>query len=108
MKYLVWLLKVAIFFTFFAFALNNQQIVEVNFSFGTFWRAPLVLVVFVTFGIGLGLGVLLMMPHWWKKRSQIKLLKLQTNSPAIPTDPMKLAGVKNEAASLTNISRDGL
>ena len=29
MKYLLWLLKAAIFFTLFAFALNNQQTVTV-------------------------------------------------------------------------------
>lgn len=69
MNYLTWLLKAAIFFTLFAFALNNQQAVAVNFFFGTFWKAPLVLVVLTAFGIGLALGVLLMMPRWWKKRT---------------------------------------
>ncbi len=69
MTYLIWLLKAAIFFTLFAFALNNQQAIAVNFFFGTFWKAPLVLVVLTAFGIGLALGVLLMMPRWWKKRA---------------------------------------
>ena len=68
MKYLMWLLKAAIFFTLFAFALNNQQTVAVKFFFGTLWQAPLVLVVLAAFAFGLALGVLLMMPRWWKKR----------------------------------------
>ena len=68
MKYLMWLLKAAIFFTLFAFALNNQQTVAVYFFFGTLWQAPLVLVVLAVFTGGLALGVLLMMPRWWKKR----------------------------------------
>ena len=68
MKYLMWLLKAAIFFTLFAFALNNQQTVAVNFFFGTVWKAPLVMVVLTVFATGLALGVLLMMPRWWKKR----------------------------------------
>ena len=68
MKYLMWLLKAAIFFTLFAFALNNQQIVAVYFFFGTLWKAPLVLVVLAAFSCGLALGVLVMMPRWWKKR----------------------------------------
>ncbi|OYY53416.1 MAG: hypothetical protein B7Y54_03045 [Polaromonas sp. 35-63-240] len=38
MKYLMWLLKAAIFFTLFAFALNNQQTVSVHFFFGTAWQ----------------------------------------------------------------------
>ena len=45
MKYIAWLLKAAIFFTLFAFALNNQQDATVHFFFGTQWTAPLVLVV---------------------------------------------------------------
>ena len=32
MKYLLWLLKAAIFFTLFAFALNNQHDATVYFS----------------------------------------------------------------------------
>jgi putative membrane protein len=67
-KYVLWLLKAAIFFTLFAFALNNQQVVSVNFFFGTLWQAPLVLVVLASFSAGLVLGVLVMMPRWWKKR----------------------------------------
>ncbi|MFZ2389675.1 MAG: LapA family protein [Polaromonas sp.] len=68
MKYLMWLLKAAIFFTLFAFALNNQQTVAVHFFFGALWQAPLVLVVLAAFACGLALGVFVMMPRWWKKR----------------------------------------
>ena len=68
MKYLMWLLKAAIFFTLFAFALNNQQTVAVHFFFGTLWQAPLVLVVLVTFSCGLSMGILVMTPRWWKNR----------------------------------------
>ena len=68
MKYILWLLKAAIFFTLFAFALNNQQEVSVNFFFGTLWQAPLVLVVLAAFTVGVALGVLVMMPRWWKNR----------------------------------------
>jgi lipopolysaccharide assembly protein A len=68
MKYLIWLLKAAIFFTLFAFALNNQQTAEVKFFFGTVWRAPMVLIVLVAFATGLALGVFVMVPRWWKRR----------------------------------------
>ncbi|SEA29675.1 MULTISPECIES: LapA family protein [Acidovorax] len=68
MKYLLWLLKAAIFFTLFAFALNNQQDATVHFFFGTQWRAPLVLVVLTAFAAGLAVGVLGMVPRWWKHR----------------------------------------
>ncbi len=73
MKHLMWLLKwvlkAAIFFTLFAFALNNQQDTTVHFFFGTQWRAPQVLVVLSAFTAGLAVGVLGMLPRWWKQRS---------------------------------------
>jgi putative membrane protein len=69
-KYLLWLLKAAIFFTLFAFALNNQQVVALNFFFGTYWQAPMVLVVLAAFCAGLALGVLVMVPRWWRRRQQ--------------------------------------
>jgi uncharacterized integral membrane protein len=68
MKYLAWLLKAAIFFTLFAFALNNEHEATVHFFFGTQWRAPLVLVVLAAFLLGLVTGVLAMVPRWWKHR----------------------------------------
>ncbi len=101
MKYLTWLLKAAIFFTLFAFALNNQQAVAVYFFFGTLWKAPLVLVVLAAFSMGLALGVLLMMPRWWKKHKKNKL-----NS-AVSAD----VAFVNASATLTDnpgISRHGL
>jgi putative membrane protein len=64
----MWLLKAAIFFTLFAFSLNNQHQVEVHFFFGTQWRAPLVLVVLAAFALGLAIGALGMVPRWWKHR----------------------------------------
>ncbi|SFP60004.1 lipopolysaccharide assembly LapA domain-containing protein [Variovorax sp. 770b2] len=69
MKYLLWLLKAAIFFTLFAFALNNQHDTTVYFFFGTHWRAPLVLVVLAAFAGGLVVGALGMLPGWWKHRA---------------------------------------
>lgn len=63
-----WILKAAVFFTLFAFALNNQQETRVNFFFSTHWSAPTVLVVLVAFALGLVSGVLVMVPRWWRQR----------------------------------------
>ena len=62
------LLKAVIFFALFAFALNNQDDVTVRFFFGTEWHSPLVLVVLAAFALGLTLGVLSMVPRWWRER----------------------------------------
>ena len=65
---LQWILKAAIFFTLFAFALNNQDDAVVHFFFGTQWRAPLVLVVLAAFTCGVAVGVLGMVPRWWRQK----------------------------------------
>ncbi|MBE7940854.1 MULTISPECIES: LapA family protein [Ramlibacter] len=82
MKYLTWLLKAAIFFTLFAFALNNQQDAAVHFFFGTEWRAPLVLVLLAAFALGVAVGALGMVPRWWKhRRAARRAHKAATGSP---------------------------
>ena len=77
MKYLAWLLKAAIFFALFAFALNNQQDVTVHFFFGAAWRAPLVIVVLAAFSLGLAVGALGMVPRWLRHRRQARLVREQ-------------------------------
>lgn len=68
MRLLVWLLRAFIFFALFAFALNNSQEASVRWFFGHEWRAPMVIIVLLAFGIGAALGVLAMVPAWWKHR----------------------------------------
>jgi uncharacterized integral membrane protein len=73
LRLLQWLLKAAVFFTLFAFALNNQQETRVNFFFGTFWSAPTVLVVLSAFSLGVVVGVLGMVPRWWRHRQAMRM-----------------------------------
>ena len=86
---LKWILKAAIFFTLFAFALNNQQDATVHFFFGTEWRAPLVLVVLAAFAAGLVAGALGMVPRWWKHRSAAA--RARRSMPVIPEQEKSLA-----------------
>ncbi|MFZ3124262.1 MAG: LapA family protein [Acidovorax sp.] len=98
MKYILWLLKAAIFFTLFAFALNNQQDAIVHFFFGTQWRAPLVLVVLTAFSAGLMVGVLGMVPRWWKHRRAARRAHMSEKlsptpaapAPAAPSSPAEI------------------
>jgi uncharacterized integral membrane protein len=87
MKYLAWLLTAAIFFTLFAFALNNQQEVAVHFFFGPVWRAPLVLVVLAAFATGLVVGALGMVPRWWKHRMAARHALQRTEPAPVPSPP---------------------
>ena len=82
LRLLQWLLKAAVFFTLFAFALNNQQETRVNFFFSTHWQAPTVLIVLCTFSLGVVVGVLGMVPRWWRHR---QASRQQSVVPASPT-----------------------
>lgn len=91
---LKWVLKAAIFFTLFAFALNNQQDATVHFFFGTQWRAPQVLVVLSAFAAGLMVGALGMAPRWWRQRQAARQanraaaeLSASPEAPARPDAP---------------------
>jgi len=66
-KYLLWLLKAAIFFALFAFALNNQDPVLLRL-FGAQWQAPLVLLLLAALVLGVFLGMAVMLPLWLRAR----------------------------------------
>jgi putative membrane protein len=74
MRILVWLFRALIFFTLFAFALNNQQQANVRWFFGVEWHAPMVIVVLAVFAAGCALGVLAMVPSWWRHRREARRL----------------------------------
>jgi len=78
-----WLLKAAIFFTLFAFALNNQGDTTVHFFFDYRWTAPMVLVVLGAFASGLVIGVLGMVPRWWRHRRDAVQARLAASQAAI-------------------------
>ena len=69
MRIFVWLFRALVFFTLFAFALNNQHEVVVRWFFGVDWRAPMVFVVLGAFALGCAFGVVAMLPGWWRRRA---------------------------------------
>ena len=81
MRLFVWLFRAFIFFALFAFALNNQQSASVRWFFGIEWHAPMVIVVLAAFAGGCAIGVLAMVPSWWKHR---RVAKRQA-APPIPS-----------------------
>lgn len=85
---LKWVLKAAIFFTLFAFALNNQQDTTVHFFFGNQWQAPQVLVVLTAFAAGVAVGVVGMVPWWWRQRRLSK--QAIAEGPSAPNTPAGL------------------
>jgi len=106
MRILVWLVRAFIFFTLFAFALNNQDIAGVKWFFGQEWRAPMVFIVLGAFGLGCAFGVFAMVPSWWKHR---RVAKRMTPPEVVPERPALVAPAVDIAEPVTeHPPRDGL
>lgn len=92
-RLLWWLSCTVIFFTVFAFALNNRDIVVVHWFFGYYTRIQLVLLVLAVFAAGLLVGALAMLPHWWRLRSAAPL--------ALPPPAVKARTPKTPKTAVT-------
>lgn len=68
MRIIVWLVRAALFFSLFAFALNNQHDASLKWFFNHEWRAPMVFIVLAAFTLGCAVGGLAMAPSWWRHR----------------------------------------
>jgi uncharacterized integral membrane protein len=95
---LQWTLKAAIFLMLFAFALNNQQDVQVRFFWGLQWTSPLVLVLLGFFAAGVVVGVLGMVPRWWRQ----KRLAQKAAAP-LPVTPAPTTAPSTSASSLPDV-----
>jgi uncharacterized integral membrane protein len=98
LRFLQWSLKAAIFFTLFAFALNNPGDITLHFFFGTQWTGPLVLMVLGVFTLGVIVGVLGMLPKWWRHRRALQRMQNAQSQPSQTSAPSYTAG--------TEVSRD--
>jgi uncharacterized integral membrane protein len=80
MRLLVWLVRAAVFFALFAFALNNMDDARIKWFFGQEWRAPMVFIVLAAFALGCAFGVFAMVPSWWRHRREAR--RKATTAPA--------------------------
>jgi uncharacterized integral membrane protein len=103
MRLFVWLFRAFIFFTLFAFALNNQQAATVRWFFGVEWHAPMVIVVLAAFACGCAIGVLAMVPAWWTHRRAARRREAAAPSPA-----SRLAGAPPSEFGPEHPPREGL
>jgi putative membrane protein len=69
MRLLVWVLRAVVFLALFALALNNQHAVSLHWFFGIEWHTRMIYVVLAAFIAGCAIGVLAMMPRWWRGRA---------------------------------------
>jgi uncharacterized integral membrane protein len=86
-----WIVRVAVFLALLVFALNNQQEATLHLMFDREWRAPMTLIVLAAFALGLVVGVLGMLPGWWRRRAktpvQVPAAQIQAADSAPPLAP---------------------
>ncbi|MEO7056975.1 MAG: LapA family protein [Caldimonas sp.] len=92
MGVLVWIVRAVVFFTLFAFALNNQDPSSVHLFFGQEWRAPMVFIVLAAFGLGCAFGIFAMVPSWWRHRRIAR--REIARAPVTATAPAPLSGTE--------------
>ncbi len=109
MRILSWLLRAFIFFTLFAFALNNQHAASVHWFFGVEWRAPMVFVVLAAFAAGIVVGAAAMLPGWWKTRLGAAGAGRLSSGPASgsPPHPSAVPGVARAEGPLSAARAEG-
>ncbi len=105
MRILVWLVRAAIFFTLFAFALNNLQEAGIRWFFGQEWRAPMVFIVLAAFALGCAFGVLAMVPSWWRHR---RVARKHAPGPAVARSVEAAPTTLAPDSLLPHPPRDGL
>ena len=76
-RYLAWIVRIALFLLVLAFALENSQVVSVHYFVATPWQAPLVVVILLCFAVGAALGVLAVIPAFIRMRRDMTLLRRQ-------------------------------
>jgi len=75
MRYIVWLLRIALFVALLGFALKNDQAVTLRYFFGYEWDTSLVVVLLCFFAIGAAVGILAMLGSVLVQRRELASTK---------------------------------
>ena len=86
MRYVLWLLKFALFALMLTFAVKNTDAVTVRYFLGYEWRASLIFVLLVAFCAGAALGVLSTLGQIFRQRREITALKRALEVRVAPPD----------------------
>lgn len=93
MRILLWILRVALFLLLLAFAIKNDQLVRLQMFFDSAWDVPLVVVIFVSFVLGVLIGAGALLNTIIGLRRDLAAAKEQQSSVASPAaTPTRLRG----------------
>ncbi len=106
MRILVWLIRAAVFFTLFVFALNNRETSKISLFFGYEWQAPMVFIVLAVFALGVAFGIVAMVPSWWHHRRTAR--RGAERMPISSATAVTAAHAAGADSALVHPPRDGL
>ncbi|MFA6121184.1 MAG: LapA family protein [Sideroxydans sp.] len=75
MRYIIWVLRVALFVALLGFALKNDQTVTLRYFSGFEWSTSLVVVLLCFFAIGAAVGILAMLGSVLQQRRELAAAK---------------------------------
>jgi uncharacterized integral membrane protein len=78
MRYLIWLLRAALFVVLLVFAVKNDQPVTLRYFFGYEWNASLDVVLLLFFAIGAAIGILAMLGALFRQRRELAAYKRES------------------------------
>jgi uncharacterized integral membrane protein len=91
MRYLLWIVKIALFALMLTFAVKNTDPVTVSYFLGYEWRAPLIFVMLVVFCVGAAFGLLAALGQILRQRREIASLRRVSDArlpaPSGPSPP---------------------
>jgi uncharacterized integral membrane protein len=80
MRYVLWIVKLALFALALTFAVKNTDPVTVRYFLGNEWRTPLIFVLLVFFCVGAVLGLLGALGQILRQRRELSALKRELGS----------------------------
>lgn len=78
MRYLLWILKFALFAVLLSFAAKNTDTVAVRYYLGAEWQIPLIFALLVAFCAGAAFGVVACLGQLFRLRREVAALKSGT------------------------------
>jgi uncharacterized integral membrane protein len=88
-KVFIWLVRLVVFIAVFGLALKNSEPVDLRFYLDNAWRAPLSVVILITFAIGVGVGLIAAVPAYVRQKRELRRLRKGAGTPAPETRPVE-------------------
>ena len=82
MRFLIWVVRIAVFVVLLGLALKNGELVTVRLFLGTSWQMPLVMVMLVCFAVGAAVGLTALLTTVFRLRRDLLQLRRESDRPA--------------------------